>query len=152
MSFTRKQLIYLLELYLATKSYADTITVFTTEYEDAQVLNKSYNSRLVKKFRETGSVMNAPKNQRRTVLTPEKVEEIGAAFSNTPHSSICKVASRTGISIKSTHRATWLLKLYPYGVSVLHEVKPLTVQNVSNSVSGFCICHATTLLCSTSFF
>ncbi len=124
MPFTRKQRIYLLERYLATKSYSDTITAFTAEYEDAQVPNKSSISWLVKKFRETGSVMNAPKNQTRTVFTPEKVEEIGATFSDTPHSSICKVARRMGTSIKSTHCTTRPLKLYLYNVSVLHEVNP----------------------------
>ncbi len=100
------------------------ITMFTAGYEDAQVPNKSSISRLVKKIREMGSVMNALKNQTHTVLTPEKVEEIGAAFSDTSHSSIHNVARRTGTSIKSTHRATWLLKLYPYHVSVSHEVNP----------------------------
>ncbi len=124
MPFTRKERIYLLERYLATKSYAETITVFTTEYEDAQVPNKSSISRLVKKFCDTGSVMNIPKNQMRTVLTPEKVEEIRAAFSDTPHSLISKVARQTGTSIKSTHRTTWLLKLYLYRVSLLHGVNP----------------------------
>ncbi len=66
--------------------------------------------------------MNAPKNQTRTMLTPEKVEKIGAAFSDTPHSSIRKVARQTVTSIKSIHRTTQLLKLYLYRVSVLHEV------------------------------
>ncbi len=92
MPFTRKQRIYLLERYLATKSYADTIAAFTAEYENTQVPNKSSISHLVKKFRETGSVMNALKIRTRTVLTPEKVKEMGAAFSNTLHSSIRKVA------------------------------------------------------------
>ncbi len=124
MPFISKQRIYLLERYLATKSYADTIAAFTAKYEDAQVLNKSSISQLVKKFRVMGSVMNAPNNRTRTVLTPEKVKEIGAAFSDTPHSSICKVARRTGTSIKSTHHATRLLKLYPYRISVLHDVNP----------------------------
>ncbi len=124
MPFTHKQLIYLLEYYLATKSYADMIDAFTTEYEDAQVPNKSPISWLVKKFREMGSVMNAPKNRMCTVLTPEKVEENGAAFSDTPHSSIRKMVRWTGTSMKSTHHATRLLKLYPYRVSVLHEVNP----------------------------
>ncbi len=81
MPFTCKQRIYLLERYLATKSYVDTIAAFTAEYEDAQVPNKSSISRLVKKFCETGSAMNTQKNRKRTVLTPEKVKEIGAAFS-----------------------------------------------------------------------
>ncbi len=124
MPFTCKQRIYLLERYLAMKSYGDMIAAFTAEYEDAQVPNKSSISQLVKTFCETGSMMNAPKNQTCTVLTPEKVEEIRAAFSNTPHSSIRKVARRTGTSIKSTHHATRQLKLYLYCVSVLHEVDP----------------------------
>ncbi len=124
MPFTRKQCIYLIERHLATKSYAGTIAVFTTEYEDAQVPNKSSISRLVKKCCEMRSVMNAPKNRMRTMLAPEKVEEIGATFSDTPHSSIRKVVRRMGTSIKSTHCATRLLKLYPYRVSVLHEVNP----------------------------
>ncbi len=58
------------------------------------------------------------------MLTPEKVKEIGAAFSNTPHSLIRKVARGAGTSIKSTCCVTWLLKLYPYHVSVLHVVNP----------------------------
>ncbi len=105
------------------KSYADTIAAFTDKYKDAQIPNKSSISQLVKKFHETGSVMNAPKNRMRTALTPEKVEEIGTTFSDTPHSSIRKVARRTRLasSPHTTPHGHWK---YPYRVSVLHEVNP----------------------------
>ncbi len=121
MPFTRKQHIYLLERYLATKSYADTIAAFTTEYKDAQFPNKSSISRLVKKFCD-GECDECTKEPNAHCVDTRKSRGNWCHLLRHPHSSIHKVARRMGTSIKSTHYATRLLKLHPYHVSVLYEV------------------------------
>ena len=66
---------------------------------------------IVKKFETTGSVANKTRNHKRTVLTEEMLDEIGASLERTPTKSIPKLAQRVEISESSTHRATKLLKL-----------------------------------------
>ena len=69
---------------------------------------------IVKKFETTGSVANKKWNRKRTVLTEETLDEIGASIERTPTKSIPKLAQRVGISESPAHRATKLLKLKPY--------------------------------------
>ena len=72
------------------------------------------------KFETTGSVTNKKQNCKRTVLTEETLDEIGASLERTPTKSIPKLEQQVGISESSAHRATKLLKLKPYKcISVL---------------------------------
>ncbi|XKL65621.1 hypothetical protein PGB90_009041 [Kerria lacca] len=124
MSFAQDQRVFLLEQYLATKSYGKTMRAFIAKFPDTPAPNKSTISRLLSRFCETGSVADREKKRMRTVLTTEKVEEIGTALQISPHSSLRRVAQQTGTSLKSTRRATKMLQHRPYRVSVLHELKP----------------------------
>lgn len=123
MNFTLQERIFLLERYLATNSYRETIDAFVFKFPDTRAPNKSTISRILARFRETGSVADRQKRRKCTVLTPAKVEEIGNAFSTSPHCSLRRVSQQTGTSLKSTHRATKMLNLHPYRVSVLQELK-----------------------------
>ena len=69
---------------------------------------------IMKKFETTGSVANKKRNRKRTVLTEETLDEIGASLERTPTKSIPKLAQQVGISESSAHRASKLLKLKPY--------------------------------------
>ena len=78
---------------------------------------------IVKKFETSGSVANKKPNRKRTVLTKETLDEIGASLERTPTKSIPKLAQQVGISKSSAHRATRLLKLKPYKCTSVHFLK-----------------------------
>ena len=61
---------------------------------------------IMKKFKTTGSVANKKRNRKRTVLTVETLDKIGASLERTPTKSIPKLAQRVGISESSAHGAT----------------------------------------------
>ena len=58
---------------------------------------------IVKKFETTGSVANKKRNCKRTVLTEETLDEIGASLERTPTKFIPKLAQQVGISESSAH-------------------------------------------------
>ena len=57
---------------------------------------------IVKKFETTGSVANKKRNRKRTVLTEETLNEIGASLGRTPTKSIPKLEQQVGISVFCT--------------------------------------------------
>ena len=57
---------------------------------------------IVKTFEPTGSVANKKRNLKRTVLTEEALDEIGASLERTPTKSIQKLAQQVGISVFCT--------------------------------------------------
>ena len=57
---------------------------------------------IVKKFETNGSVVNKKRNCKRTVLTEEMLDEIGASLERTPTKSIPKLAQQVGISVFCT--------------------------------------------------
>ena len=76
---------------------------------------------IVKKFKTNGSVANKKRNHKRTILTDETLDEVGASLERTPTKSIPKLAQQVGISVSSAHRATKLLKLKPYKCTSVHS-------------------------------
>ena len=58
---------------------------------------------IVKKFETIGSVANKKRNRKRTVLTEETLDEIGASLERTTTKSIPKLAQQVGISESSAH-------------------------------------------------
>ena len=83
---------------------------------------------ILKKFETTGSVANKKRNRKRTVLTKETLDEIGANLERTPTKSIPKLAEQVGISGSSAHRATKLLKRKPYKCTSVHFLKKRVIQ------------------------
>ena len=54
----------------------------------------------------TGTVANKKRNRKRTVLTEETLDEIGASLQRTPTKSFPQLAQQVGISESSAHRVT----------------------------------------------
>ena len=84
---------------------------------------------LVNKFRETGSILDNKRNVKRRVLTEQKLEEIEERLENSPQKSLRRLAQETDISEASAWKATKLLKLKPYKVTVGQELLPRDIQS-----------------------
>ncbi|PSN32528.1 hypothetical protein C0J52_24776 [Blattella germanica] len=64
---------------------------------------------VVKKTCETGSFSDKKINQRRTVLTEEKLDDIAYLLENSPNKPLSKLAQQAGVSLSSVYKATKLL-------------------------------------------
>jgi hypothetical protein len=86
---------------------------------------KSDIAKMIKKFRETVSLLDKNHNWRKSVLTPGILQDIQTAITRTPHKSLRKLSAQTGISLGSAHTAVRkMLKFYPYRMQVFHELIP----------------------------
>jgi hypothetical protein len=68
-------------------------------------------------------VCDKKKQPKRTVLTEAKVQDIEARLQISPRKSLRHLAQETGVSLGSARTATKLIKLRPYKVTVVHELK-----------------------------
>jgi hypothetical protein len=78
---------------------------------------------MIKKFRETGSLLDKNRNRQKSVLTLGILQDIQTAITRYPHKSLRKLSAQTGISLGSAHTAVRkMLKFYPYRMQVFHEL------------------------------
>ena len=97
---------------------------FRLRFPNSRCPNRDTVRDLINKFHETGSVQDAPKTGRPTILTDNKLDEISDIMLRSPTKSMRKLAQETGISARTAHKAvTKELNLYPYKFTVVHELK-----------------------------
>jgi hypothetical protein len=86
---------------------------------------KSVVSKMIKKFRETGSLLDKNRNWQKSVLTPAVLQDIYMAITRSPYKSLRKLSAQTGISLGSPHTAVRkMLKFYPYRMRFFYELIP----------------------------
>ncbi|PSN31700.1 hypothetical protein C0J52_22695 [Blattella germanica] len=115
--YTLEQRMFLVETYIRKRSYLKCRIRFIRKFPGVSLPNKSTIHRLVCKVHETGAFAADKKwNSKRTVLTEEKLDDIGACFKQSPHKSLSKL----GVSVSSVWNATKLLKFKPYKIGRVH--------------------------------
>jgi transposase len=112
--FSQDQRVFVLEHYFSSRSYAECQNVFRNSFPDSVVLNKSTIQRLVKRFRETGSIGEKHCSGRPSVLSYDSLEDVRARLLQSPRKSLRKLSQQTGMTYGSIQRTTKLLKLHPY--------------------------------------
>jgi hypothetical protein len=111
MKFITEQSVYIVESFARKKKLTrKCIRKFRRKYPDSPVPTASCVSKLVKKWRATGSVCDM-KHSKRIVLTGENIRDI----------EVRRLAQETGVSLGSAFTATKLIKYRPYKVTVVHE-------------------------------
>jgi hypothetical protein len=79
----------------------------------------------VSKFRETGSIADAPRSGQPTLLTDDKLDEMLDRMLRSPSKCIRRLSQETNVAASTVHKAIReKLKLYPYRMSALHELEP----------------------------
>ena len=116
MVYSTEQRVFLIELYAKYSSYIKCRRKFQRKYPESDVPSKSMIERLVKKFHSTGSVLDLKKRRRRSILTEEKLDEIGCFLERNPGKPLAQLAAQSGVSLGSVYTATRLLKLRSYTV------------------------------------
>jgi hypothetical protein len=93
-----EECVFILENYLKKISYVHCRQSFVEKF-GRQAPVKSAIAKMIKKFRETGSLLDKNRNQRRSVLTPGILQDIQTAIIRSPHKSLRKVNTQTGVSL-----------------------------------------------------
>ena len=117
--------------------------LFRDRFPDIRAPHKNTVRKLVNRFRETGSVLDRKLQRTRHVLTEEKLDEIGQTLERSPRKSLSRLSQKTGVSQFSAWKASKLLKLKPYKITVVQELQPRdTVSRVTfcNWVTEVCDC------------
>lgn len=123
--FTLEQRVFMYDTYVKTESCREVCRQFQDKFPTVSVPNRETVRRLIKKLRTTGSLnAKCPKPKRR-VLNEEKLVEIHASFTRSPNKPLRRVAQEVSVSKSLVHTATKILKLKPYKVTVVHELRPL---------------------------
>ena len=122
---TLEQRVFLFETYVKTESCREVCRRFQDRFPGVTVPCRETVRCLVNKLRTTGSLNNAKTRKRKQkVLTEEKIDDINTSFTRSPNKSVRRVAQQVGISKTSVHRATKILKLKPYRVSIVQQLQP----------------------------
>jgi hypothetical protein len=121
MQLTVEECVFILESYLKIMSYVQRRQSFFEKFR-RQAAVKSAVAKMIKRFPETGSLLDKNRNRQESVLTPGLLQDIQKANTRSPHKSLWKLSAQTGISFGSAHTAVRkMLKFYPYRLQVLHE-------------------------------
>jgi len=125
MKYTIEECVFLVESRIKSNSLADCQNMFAYKYPDSELPSRPMITKLFRKWRTTGSVGDAKRIRRSSVLTQEKLELISQTMQNTPTTSLRRLAARTNTSLSSSYRAVKKLKLFPYKIMVVQELKPV---------------------------
>ena len=122
---TQEQRVALLEAYFAVTSYKRCVELFHEKFPDVPIPGKTTVYDIVKRFRETGSVNERSRSRQPDVLTPEFTERVQQSLLRSPGKSLRRLSQQLGASYSTCHRATKRLRLRPYRVRVVQELRPL---------------------------
>ena len=115
--FSLCERVYVHNTYIKIRtSCAKTSRKFRIKFPNRPVPSAGTIRGLAKRFKETGSVNNLKSNRKRSVLTEEKLDEIGERLEHTPQKSLKRLAQETGVAQSSARNATKLLNLKPYKI------------------------------------
>jgi hypothetical protein len=96
---------------------------FAQQFPDAQVPHRNAVRNLINKFHETGSVQDAPQSGKPST-SEETVLNIQDRMLQSPSNSVRWLSQQVHVSKNTTHRILRKnLKLYPYRMSIVHQLK-----------------------------
>ena len=98
MRLTVEEHVFILEIHLKTMSYVHCRQRSFEKFR-RQAPVKSAIAKTIKKFRETGSVLDKNRNRQKSVLTPGILQDIQTATKRSPHKSLRKLSTQVGISL-----------------------------------------------------
>jgi transposase len=97
---------------------------FAEKFPETPVPHRNAVRRLIEKFRETGSVLDAER-RRLYKLNDKKLMDISDSMLRSPSKSLRKLAQEEDIGLATAHKAVReKLQLFPYKVTAMQELKP----------------------------
>ena len=129
--FSTKQLTKIIELYFENHcSIILTQKAYRRHYNVRQAPNQSTIDRLVKRFRQQGSVSDLPQTGRqRSVRTAENVSLVEDSIAENPDTSTRRRATQIGMSRRLLQRILRELHLFPYQIQMVQALQPTNLQS-----------------------
>lgn len=124
---TIEERVFLLEqVFKAGDKYTESVReLFTTVFPETKIPHRDTVRDLIAKFRSTGSVADAPRSGRPSVLSDDKILDISDKMAISPNKSLRRLALESEVSYGTAHTAVKKkLKLFPYKVTAMQELKP----------------------------
>jgi hypothetical protein len=97
MYFSQLQRVFIVEHYLPSPSYLTCQNEFRDTFIDSTVTNKSTISRLVNRFRDTGSVLDRNRSGRPSVTSDNSLNDIRQTLLRSPRKSLRKLSLQSGL-------------------------------------------------------
>ena len=122
MVLSTEERIFLIEhVFRANGEYTKAVKEkFAKKFPETALPHRNAVRALVNKIRETGSVHDASRSGRPTILTEQKVNVISEAITK----SMRRLSQQVNVSVGTAHAAVRkALSLYPYRVTCQHELK-----------------------------
>ncbi|XP_076066935.1 uncharacterized protein LOC143040126 [Oratosquilla oratoria] len=121
--FSMEERTRIVELYFATKPPTLVQKRFRREHPEKKIPHRHTITRLVEKFRNTGSVINNNKGHcgpKVTARTPANIKDVRDHLQQSPRKSTRRLSQEMGISRTSERRIIHSdLNLFPYKVQIL---------------------------------
>ena len=111
-----------MEAYINTGSIKETRDIFGSKFPGKDLLAKTAIQALVKKWRATGSVDNAPKPKPPSLRTPEVTDDVRRRIMQSPKKSTRKPSQQSHVSRTTYRHPLKGLDLEPYRVTVVQRV------------------------------
>ena len=117
--------IFLVEyVFRANGECTDEVKKFLERFPATDLPHRNTVRNLIDKFREHGSVHDAPRSGRPTILTEQKVNVISETMAHSPNKSMRRLSQDVGLSLGTVHSTVMKnMGLYPYRISCQHELK-----------------------------
>jgi len=97
---------------------------FAGKFPETPVPHRNAVRRLIEKFRETDSVLDAEQSRRLSKLNGEKLMDISDSMLWSPSKSLHKLAQEEDIRLTTAHKTVReKMKLFPYKVTAVQELK-----------------------------
>ncbi|PSN35877.1 hypothetical protein C0J52_14863 [Blattella germanica] len=125
--FSLEHRVFIFECYIKKKNCGAVRRRFARKFPDDPIPSKVTILNLVKKFRETGSLLNKCGKRDPSVLTKAKLYEIKDRLEHSPRNSLRLLSQETGVSKTTAFRATKALKLKPNKVTTVQELHAIDV-------------------------
>lgn len=127
MDYTTGERVFIVEKYLQSKSFKSCQAKFIAKYGrfyGNTAPHKSTILRLIKKFRLTGSVLDAKRSGRPSKMTEAVTRDIAARLTRNPTISLRRLSQKSNQSVSLCRKvAKYKLKMLPYRVSCYQELK-----------------------------
>jgi hypothetical protein len=101
---------------------------FAEKLPETPVPHRNAFRRIIEKFRETGSVLDAERRGRPSNLNDKKLMDIYDSMLRSPSKSLRKLSQEKDIVLATAHKAVReKLNLFPYKVTAVQELKPACI-------------------------
>ena len=123
---TLRERVFLIEhVFRNQDKYTDEVKQqFRSRFHNTVLPHRNTVRDLINKFRETGSVQDAPRSGRPTLLTDETLRTIAEKMDNSPRKSIRQLSRESDIGVATAYKAVRTeLCLYPYKIRAVQELK-----------------------------